>query len=253
MERDVLRHTQFEPPGPVMGGMRWGDGRPRLVDFCQRTGIVYRKYKAEEILPAPVVHVGPSIVTTAPEAARAGQEYVYQPRAIDSGVNGFTWSFVTPPPAGMEIDRYGGKITWTPAESCRVRVEIRAYTHHGRQTTQAWPISVGKAAVVRACVPHPRFVEALRRKRLRLASSSRRSALVAAGPPSTQSSSRIPSASSVPGHTRPKGEAPLMRAATTGPPLPCCWRDKTRMTGSACRATAPLGQRPAAAVIPLRL
>ena len=256
MERDEFRNTQFEPPGPVMGGMRWGDGRPRLVDFCQRTGVVYRKYKAEEILPAPVVHVGPSIVTAAPKTARVGEEYAYQARAIDTGVNGFTWSFVKPPPPGMEIDRYDGKITWTPAESCRVRVEIRAYTHHGRQATQAWTISVGKAAAVRVFVPHPRFVEALRRKRLRCAGRSPCAAGVPNGSPSGPSRARIPSAPSVPGHTRPEADAPRLCAATitiTGPLHRCLWRGGRRMPASACRATAPPDRRPVAAVIPLRL
>ena len=252
MERDEFRNTQFEPPGPVMGGMRWGDGRPRLVDFCQRTGVVYRKYKAEEILPAPVVHVGPSIVSVPSEEARAGVEYVYQARAIDSGVNGFTWSFVTPPPPGMEIDRYGGKMTWTPAESCRVQVEIRAYTHHGRQARQAWTINVGKAVAVRTVVPHPRFVEALRRKRLRVADRSRPGAAVAAWRPRTASPSRI-SVSGNPSPQRAGSETRRSRASPTGPPLRLVWRGAVRAEDPFCRRAPPPVQPPVAAALPLRL
>ena len=254
MERDEFRNTQFEPPGPVMGGMRWGDGRPRLVDFCQRTGVVYRKFKAEEILPAPVVHVGPTIVSVPSERARAGVEYVYQARAIDSGVNGFTWSFVTSPPPGMEIDRYDGKITWTPAESCRVQVEIRAYTHHGRQARQVWTINVGKAAVVRTVVPHPRFVEALRRKRLRAAG---RRPLIPAW--TNKRAERSTPTKGTPHSEAPTCAAPatnpprLRHAAGAGPPICRLWRAAWRTSDKTRFATAPPDHLPAAAVFPLRL
>ena len=254
-EWELPRRTQFEAPGPVMGGMRWNGGRPRLVDFCQRTGVVYPKYDKETSMPAPLVHAGPHIVTAAPGTARAGEEYVYQPAARDASVNGFTWSFVKPPPPGMEIDRYGGKITWPPVESCRVEVEIRAYTHHGRQARQAWTIAVGKAAPVRVFTPHPRFVEALRRKALRLAGRVRPAA-ARGGLPSTEAICRKNAAKNTaptPARDRATGGGPHIHTDATAPPLRRLWGVARRTLVVACRAAAPPSRPHGVAALPLRL
>ena len=235
-----------------MGGMRWNDGRVRLVDYCARTGVVYRKFDAEASRPAPVVYVGPSIVTAPPEEARAGEEYVYQASARDASTNGFTWSFVTPPPPGMEIDRYGGKITWTPTASCRVSVDIRAYTHHGRQVRQAWTIMVRKPAAVAKFAPNPRFIEALRRKALRTACRPRPGFAPAAGmagagaepsPPDTGESIRAG-----PGRT-------VSRRCFQGtsPPPQRFWRGAWRITDGERHATAPPARPSGAPALPLRL
>ena len=250
MEWEPPRYTQFEAPGPVMGGMRWGDGRPRLVDFCQRTGVVYRKYDTETTMPAPVTHVGPFFVTTPPEQARAGEEYVYQADARDANVNGFSW-YLKQAPDGMVVERYTGRITWTPTESCRVDVELWARTHHGRVAKQAWTLSIGKAAPLRVCVPHPRFIEALRRKRLRNACRPRPGFIARGGrrvaaspPPDVAASASNPVAA----------ETPRRHLYGTAPPFRCCWQVARGTVLIACRAAAPPAQPPhGAPALPLRL
>lgn len=232
VERDLPRHTQFEAPAPVMGGMRWStDRRERSEDYCRLIGVPHRIFEAEEILPAPVVHVGPHFTTAPPEGARAGEEYVYRPRAHDASVTGFTWSLKKCPP-GMEIERYSGKITWTPAESCRAEVELWAVTHHGRIAKQAWTLCVGKRRAVRAVTPSPRFIEALRRKRLRAAR-------------------RLPFASA-PRTPGAKAEASRLHGDTITA-LRLVWRGARRTTARACPATAPPIRPSGAAVLPLRL
>lgn len=233
-----------------MGGMRWGSGDYSSEDYCRLIGVPHRTFTAEETMPAPLVHVGPRIVTTPPRAARAGTEYVYQAVARDAAVNGFTWSFKKSPP-GMAIDRYTGKITWTPESCCRVDVEICAYTHHGHRALQAWTLSVAKAVRVRAFVPNPRFIEALRRKRLRAAGQSQITAAVRTQPypPSRSHFIAVPRASG------PAMEASPIPAttATTGPPFRGLWRGAGRTACPACRTVAPPGRHPGAGAVPLRL
>lgn len=234
-----------------MGGMRWSIGRlERSEEHCRLMGVPYRTFETEEILPAPVVHVGPHFTTAPPEAARAGAEYVYLPRAHDASVSGFTWSLKKYPP-GMEIDRYTGKIAWTPPASCRVEVELVAVTHHGRMAKQAWILSVGKPVAVRTVTPHPRYLEALRRKRLR--TTGRRPFTASAHARRSTHSKSPADAATVPEACGRASEMPSARTLVTGSPLFRPWRAARKMAGNACRATAPPDHRPIAAALPLRL
>lgn len=64
----------------------------------------------------------------------------------------------------MAVDRYTGKITWTPEDSGSAEVVLGARTVHGRVSRQSWTIRVRKAVAARTPRPNPRFASALRRK-----------------------------------------------------------------------------------------
>ncbi len=171
MHREQPPATVLHSPGPVVGGIRWRGWKPAFTGN-RRAAATHagRKPEAEENLPALPAYAGPDIITTPPVQTRAGEEYVYQATARDASVDGFSWSLQSSPP-GMTVDRYSGRVTWTPSTKCRVRIELCARTVHGHETVQSWTLSVAKPVVVHTVVPHPRFVAALEHKRLRDGSS----------------------------------------------------------------------------------
>jgi hypothetical protein len=177
-DAEVNEHVEFTKPrplepglhAPVNGGMRWRTRYHDAVEWCRENGGIAhdpdKPYTREPPDPEPEPAPGPYFVTSPPEEGRAGEIYVYKARALDSAVDGFTWSFEKSPP-GMVVDRYTGEVTWTPSGGGRVEVVLRARTVHGKEARQGWTICIRKAVVVRRAVPVARFREALRRKALR--------------------------------------------------------------------------------------
>lgn len=104
------KESDIDPLAPVNGGLRWlgprRDPSAHLRDRSIPPVNVLAEIRAEEADEArrkeearqralrpegePREALGPHFTTTAPEEARAGGEYVYQPKAFAASVNGFT-------------------------------------------------------------------------------------------------------------------------------------------------------------------
>ncbi len=109
---------------------------------------------------------GPVISTTPPDSARVGEEYVYQPRAFDAVVSGFTWSLEADVP-GVTIDRHDGTVRWTPDEGGYATINLVASSVYGAHSRQSWTVCVHKAVSIKPSVENSRYRLALDRKRLR--------------------------------------------------------------------------------------
>ena len=204
------RPETLEPAAPVNGGMRWRTALDDYHERCRRAGSMPRRAAApvdgdRRPVPEPGTADGPVISSVAPEEARAGEEYVYAPRAYDGICDGFTWYFEESP-SGMRVDRHSGRIAWTPAEGGRFRVTLCARSLYGAVSRQSWTLCVRKPAHVRVAVENRRFSRAVSEKNLRSGQPRRPLWRV------SHRHRRIPRAASPPG-TPPRASppAPLLR------------------------------------------
>ena len=158
----------MEASAPVSGGMRWRSdyhdrleryGRPPRYIFDNPVEMLEEECRERE----PGAILAPRIAGAPPTKAMAGDMYVYQARASDGVVDGFTWYLEECPP-GMVVDRHTGKVSWTPFEGGYAEVVLCARSLYGAVGRQSWTVSVRKAAAVRIFVANARFLAALRRK-----------------------------------------------------------------------------------------
>jgi hypothetical protein len=153
-------------PGAATGGIRWRPYYPRYVPIVRtRDGYAVRDpdrpVPAKDFVYETEGTLGPCMVTTPPsEDGKVGEEYVYAARAFDANVSNFIWCLKKAPP-GMTVDRYSGKVTWTPEDGGHFEVELLATNVYGRSACQSWSMVVRKPPPKRIPVPNRRFERAL--------------------------------------------------------------------------------------------
>ena len=152
-------------PAPVSGGMRWRRPYHDIFDLCllDKGLTPHDPDRPMPTEPAPSAvekAVGPRIVSVPPAEARVGSEYIYQARACDSYVDGFTWYLETRV-AGMAVERHTGKLSWTPAAGGYVEIELCARSVHGPVARQHWTVCVRKATPICHFTANRRFQQAL--------------------------------------------------------------------------------------------
>ncbi|MBI5757883.1 MAG: putative Ig domain-containing protein, partial [Planctomycetales bacterium] len=87
----------------------------------------------------------PPVITSTPGlTAQVGREYAYQTVATDPEGSVLRY-FLTQAPAGMQIDRHSGRVSWTPSPGQNLApapVRIKVYDTHGGVTEQSFTLTV---------------------------------------------------------------------------------------------------------------
>ena len=86
-------------------------------------------------------NAAPVISTTAPNTAKVGVEYTYNPAAADSDSDTLSWS-LTGAPSGMTINGSTGAISWTPADTTTANFSLVVSDGFGGQDTETISITV---------------------------------------------------------------------------------------------------------------
>lgn len=192
-----------DPPAPVTGGMRWrrqsygheafwADWIRTRRETAERTGAPFREpatfipprdefaelrrprktpdkeqeeREEREETEEPPAYALYIISAAPPPEGRVGEEYTYDARAYDGNTNGFTWRLTACPP-GMTVNRHTGRVRWTPDNGGWFEITLCARSLYGKEARQSWTVCIRKAAVIRTPKPAPRFLAALRRRRL---------------------------------------------------------------------------------------
>lgn len=165
------RPTTFDPPAPVMGGMRWTrlPGPDPFWEMIQRSPRAPRPQRSAPAKPtpppAPEVEGGFAlhIVTTPHPEGRRGERYEYRARAYDAQTDGFLWHLEKAAP-GMTVDRHTGVVTWTPTDGGRFEVTLRACNLFGKTARQTWTLCIRKPAVHKTPIANARYAAALRHR-----------------------------------------------------------------------------------------
>lgn len=95
--------------------------------------------------PCPPVNRPPVITSTAITAATLLSPYAYQVTAGDADLDPVTFSLQTAPP-GMTIDATSGVVRWMPPTTGALDVVIHAADGRGGSTTQAYVLTITRAA-----------------------------------------------------------------------------------------------------------
>ena len=89
-------------------------------------------------------NAAPDISSTAPNTAKVGVEYTYNPAASDPDGDTLTWSLVNAP-SGMTINGNTGAISWTPSDTTAANLTLVVSDGFGGQDTESISITVSSA------------------------------------------------------------------------------------------------------------